>query len=215
MTTGVMQNPFAHVAAPAGGDAGGRAITGVFIPLLASLDEKSEGAAHFHVAIDGRARGPYTAKVLIMLADKGKVRAGTLVWRPGASTWRPLKHVTEFDVSWLRDAVARRKRREQEAERDALSRRGIAPVRLERASIGNRLPPPMPADVDVQKSDAWSAALHDAPSTLPQDGASSFVWRAPSARSVARRPGAVSVRHVAAIAVVVTVAGLAAASFAL
>ncbi len=184
MTTGVMTNPFAAVALPMSMAADGpqrgvtsRDVTGVF---LSSSSEPATplGAQHFFAAIAGRSRGPYTAKELVMLADKGRIRAGTLVWRPGASGWKPLKQVTDFDVSWLRDAVSRRKQREQEAEDMALKRRGISPIRLERHSSTRR--PLLPAMPD----DAWDSALHDAPSAIPQlvGGmvSSQFEWRAPT-----------------------------------
>lgn len=178
MSTGVFQNPFAQVALPSslgvgGGEAGSREVTGVFLPLLSSVEAPKEGSAHFWAAVGGRPRGPFTSKELIVLADKGKVRAGTLVWRPGTSGWQPLKDVTEFDVSWLRDAVVRRKQREQQAEQDAFARRGIQPIRIERHTV--RGMPPIPA--------AWDIALDDAPSALPQlvggELTGSFEWRAP------------------------------------
>jgi predicted Zn finger-like uncharacterized protein len=187
MTTGVMANPFAAMALPMSMAADGshgsqvlatsRDVTGVFVSS-SSEPVPALGAQHFFAAIAGRSRGPYTAKELVMLADKGRIRAGTLVWRPGASGWKPLKQVTDFDVSWLRDAVSRRKQREQEAEDIALKRRGISPIRLERHSSSRRpLLPALPAD-------AWDSALHDAPSAIPQlvGGAvsSQFEWRAPT-----------------------------------
>jgi predicted Zn finger-like uncharacterized protein len=186
MTTGVMANPFSDVALPEGLGAGGgsgqgaRQVTGVFLPLLSSTTSAHEGTAHFWAAIAGRSRGPFTARELVMLAEKGRVRAGTLLWRPGASAWKPLKEITEFDVAWLRDAVARRKVREQEAAAAALAQRGISPIRIERQTVRPTLPP-LPAD-------AWERALHDAPSAIPQlaagEATGSFEWRAPV---VARR----------------------------
>jgi len=227
VSTGVMMNPFAAAALPAAmaqmsadghhGGASSRAITGIFMPLLSSaVPDKLEGTVHFYAAIAGRSRGPYTAKELVMLAEKGKVRAGTLVWRPGASGWKPLKQITEFDVAWLKDAVSRRKQREQEAEDIGLKRRGINPVRLQRhSSRGRPLMPALPDDAAFDGGfDAWDSALHDAPSAIPQlvgsEVSSRFEWRAPTppgaeSRGRARRLGL-------AVAVVIA-AGLTLGSF--
>lgn len=216
LTTGVMLNPFADVALPeaagvvagGGGGQGARQVTGVFLPLLSSAEAAHEGTAHFWAAIAGRSRGPFTARELVMLAEKGRVRAGTLLWRPGASNWKPLKEITEFDIAWLRDAVARRKRREGEAAAAALAQRGIAPIRIERQTV--RATPPLPAD-------AWENALSDAPSAIPQlvggEATGSFEWRAPtlSGRARRRRTGRVIAAGVVAGLVVAAVAAVVAA----
>jgi predicted Zn finger-like uncharacterized protein len=210
LTTGVMMNPFADVAIPdavgaVGGAGGGpgRQVTGVFLPLLSSAEAAREGTAHFWAAIAGRSRGPFTARELVMLAEKGRVRAGTLLWRPGASAWKPLKEITEFDVAWLRDAVARRKVREREAAAAALAQRGIAPIHIERHTV--RATPPLPAD-------AWENALSDAPSAIPQlvagESTGSFEWRAPtlSGRARRRRTGRVVAAGIIAGLVVAAIA---------
>jgi predicted Zn finger-like uncharacterized protein len=217
LTTGVMSNPFADVALPeaagvgaGGGGQGARQVTGVFLPLLSSAEAAHEGTAHFWAAIAGRSRGPFTARELVMLAEKGRIRAGTLLWRPGASTWKPLKEITEFDIAWLRDAVARRKRREREAAAAALAQRGIAPIRIERQTV--RAAPPLPAD-------AWESALSDAPSAIPQlvggEATGSFEWRAPtlSARARRRRTGRVVAAGVVAGLVVAAVVAAVAVRF--
>jgi hypothetical protein len=205
VTTGVMASPFAHLALPegrGGGGQGGREVTGVFLPLLSSMESAHEGTTHFWAAISGRSRGPFTARELVVLAEKGRVRAGTLLWRPGASAWRPLKEITEFDVAWLRDAVARRKAREQEAAAAALVQRGIAPIRIERQTVRPTLPPLPP--------DAWESALHDAPSAIPQlvagEPTGSFEWRAPAVSRHDRR------RHLGRVVAAGVVVGLAVAA---
>lgn len=172
MTTGVMRNPFAAVAMPQGEDGlaengASRDVTGIFLPMLSSLDapaqQKEQSNRLFFAAIEGRSRGPFTAREMIMLAEKGKVRANTLVWRAGATGWKPLRSVTEFDVGWLQDAVRRRKRREQEAEKVTLQKHGITPILLERRTIrvasGPTGAPTLPDDV-------WD--LDDGPAQLPQ-----------------------------------------------
>jgi predicted Zn finger-like uncharacterized protein len=114
-----------------------RDVTGVFMPMLASIDAPASEASErlFFAALDGRSRGPFTAKEMLTLADKGRLRSSTLVWRAGAAGWRPLKLVSEYDVSWLLDAVKRRGRREHEHEDAALQKAGIAPILLERRAI--------------------------------------------------------------------------------
>jgi predicted Zn finger-like uncharacterized protein len=114
-----------------------RDVTGVFMPMLASVEAPVTEASErvFFAALDGRSRGPFTAKEMLTLADKGRLRSSTLVWRAGASGWRPIKLVTEYDVSWLLDAVKRRGRREHEHEGAALQKAGIAPILLERRAI--------------------------------------------------------------------------------
>jgi hypothetical protein len=152
LSTGVWKNPFADVAAPATlGASGGlqraagvsRAVTGVFSGVLASdLPAPSSSTRNdgnrsrvWFCAIEGRACGPYNADEMLALAHKGKVRTSTLIWRPGASGWKPLRAVDAFDVAWLLDAARQRKHAEQRAEHDLLRRRGIVPVRLERRTV--------------------------------------------------------------------------------
>ena len=170
MTTGVMRNPFSALAMPDGDRlaerGASRDVTGIFLPMLATLDVPEQHKEHsnrlFFAAIDGRSRGAFTAREMVMLAEKGKVRANTLMWRSGASGWKPLRSVTEFDVGWLQDAVRRRKRREQEAEKVTLQKHGITPILLERRTIrvasGPTGAPQLP-------DDGWD--LDDGPAQLP------------------------------------------------
>jgi hypothetical protein len=155
LATGVWKDPFAAVAAPATIGASGelqgaagvtREVTGVMAGLLANLAPPASPVSTasqpsparprvWFCAIDGRARGPYSADEMLALAHKGKVRTSTLVWRPGASGWKPLRSVDAFDVAWLLDAARQRRDAEQRAEQDMLRRRGIVPVRLERRTV--------------------------------------------------------------------------------
>lgn len=144
MATGIVANPFAAV-----GNAGAidgvdavRDVTGVFTPMLTGMDDvpgesspEERSQRLFFAAIGGRSRGPFTAKEMVTLADKGKVRSGTLVWKAGTSTWQPLRAVTAFDAGWLQDAVKRRKRKEVDAETAALDKAGITPLLLEHKAI--------------------------------------------------------------------------------
>lgn len=159
-----------------------REVTGIFMGMLASVEGGIEGldglelesgvesdtssaptkkkSAVFYAAIEGRARGPYSAKEMLMLAEKGKIRAGTLLWKPGASGWKPLKHVEDFDVAFLLDAVRTRKRREREAELLAERKLGITPVRLERQTVRPlRSAPALPFDAFFDDADAGNTSL--------------------------------------------------------
>lgn len=196
-----MQNPFAHFATPdaifaglAGQPEISRGVTGIFMPLMASVAGSGAATASrastnkaevFYAAIEGKARGPYSAAETLMLAHKGKIRASTLVWKPGCGGWKPLKRVVDFDVRVLLDAAHTCKRRERAAEELAQRRLGIVPVRLERQtvrSVGQRpraMPPPLPFDAIFEVDDV---------NALPQLGegsevSSPFLWRATSAPS--------------------------------
>ena len=143
MATGIIANPFAAVGLDGaiGGVDAVRDVTGVFTPMLTGIGDAPDNSPEersqrlFFAAIGGRSRGPFTAREMATLADKGKVRAGTLVWRSGAPSWQPLRAVTAFDAGWLQDAVKRRKRREAEAETATLTRAGITPILLEHRAI--------------------------------------------------------------------------------
>jgi predicted Zn finger-like uncharacterized protein len=207
LVTGVIKNPFANFATPdaGGGGAGGqqqeigRDVTGIFLPMMANVDDapslkparsapansaRAKKSDVFYAAIEGRARGPYAAAEMLMLAQKGKIRASTLVWKPGCSGWKPLKHVVDFDVALLLDAVRTRKRREREAEALAERRLGIVPVRIERQTVRPREMPALPFDAAFDFDDATAV-----PTLVPspagrwpaQEVSSPFLWRAPAA----------------------------------
>lgn len=225
LVTGVVRNPFADFATPdaaSGAMAAGhgqqaisRNVTGIFMPMIASLDDDAapvrtttKASNSFYAAIEGRARGPYTSAEMLMLAHKGKIRASTLVWKPGCGGWKGLRHVVDFDVSFLLDAVRTRKRREREAESLAQRRLGIAPVRIERQTVrptsGRRQAPALPFDAAFDFDDATA---------LPQVGphnelSSPFLWRAPAGPQRARRPLDRRWWTAAAVFVVVVAAGL-------
>ncbi len=194
LVTGVIKNPFADFATPdarAGHEATARDVTGVFLPLMASVGAAALSSPSaparptrsrldppsFYAAIDGRARGPYAAAEMLILAQKGKIRASTLVWKPGCGGWKPLKHIADFDVSLFLDAVHTRKRRERDAEAMAERRLGIVPVRIERhtvGSVGGVQAPALPIDA-FDFDDATAV-----PTIGPGNEVSSpFLWRAP------------------------------------
>jgi predicted Zn finger-like uncharacterized protein len=148
-----------------------RQVTGLFFPELAELKSLGKNTASrvWYAAIDNRPRGPFSATEMLGLADKGKIRDATLVWRPGFSTWKKVKHGlvgSAEDLSWLRKTVLARKLRELDAQDRAQTRAqdraqdrvGIQPVNLTRTSSGGRkstwqggapgMPPPLPSDAD-------------------------------------------------------------------
>lgn len=176
-----------------------RDVTGLFFSDLETLKREGKPVASrvWYAAIGNRPRGPYSASEVISLAQKGKVREGTLVWRPGFATWKRVKDGdagTAEDLSWLRNIVSARLRREREAEERARAR-GIASLNLTRTSSGPvssvhgsavwSVPdmPPLPADDDAAPPEVSSSG--SAPRPLPPMLAQTdgerlvpFQWRA-------------------------------------
>lgn len=141
-----------------------RDVTGLFFSDLDTLKREGKPVASrvWYAAIGNRPRGPFSASELISLAQKGKVRDGTLVWRPGFASWKRVKDGwagDSEDLSWLRNVVSARIKRERDAEARARAR-GIASLNVTRTSLGPRpsrhgsavwsMPdmPPLPADDD-------------------------------------------------------------------
>lgn len=180
-----------------------RQVTGLFFPELEELEErKSRGQSAasrvWYAAIDNRPRGPFSATEMMGLAEKGKIRDATLVWRPGFSSWKKVKHGeagTAEDLSWLRKIVLARKLREMDAQERAQQRLGILPVKLTRTSSGGRkatwaggapgMPPPLPLEEALEANDlaagidaqlfarsAIGAGAGSSPDAIP------FAWRA-------------------------------------
>lgn len=50
----------------------------------------------FHVAVDGKAAGPFGGPQLADLAKSGKLDQSTLVWKPGMANWAPAGQVVEM-----------------------------------------------------------------------------------------------------------------------
>lgn len=178
-----------------------RDVTGLFFSDLETLKREGKPVASrvWYAAIGNRPRGPYSASEVISLAQKGKVRESTLVWRPGFATWKRVKDGdagTAEDLSWLRNIVSARLRREREAEERARAR-GIASLNLTRTSSGPvssvhgsavwSIPdmPPLPADdedaaVADEGSSSGSASRWRPPELARTDGERlvPFQWRA-------------------------------------
>ncbi|MDP2341305.1 MAG: GYF domain-containing protein [Deltaproteobacteria bacterium] len=234
MVTGVIKNPFANFATPDAVSASGgqqevsRDVTGIFLPMMANVDDASplelkakakskattsalpSGRAAradvFYAAIEGRARGPYAAAEMLMLAQKGKIRASTLLWKPGCGGWKPLRHVVDFDVAMLLDAVRTRKRREREAEALAERRLGIVPVRIERQTVRplGRQMPALPFDAAFDFDDATAV-----PQLGPrQEISQPFLWKANGAPAPSSSWRPSGFLMAAGVFVVVVAAGL-------
>ncbi len=161
-----------------------RDVTGLFFSDLDTLKREGKPVASrvWYAAINNRPRGPYSASEMISLAQKGKVREGTLVWRPGFGTWKSVRDGYAGgaeDLSWLRNVIGARQRREQDAELRARTH-GIASLNVTRTSSGPRphgsavwsIPemPPLPAD-DDEPADR-------APSNIVRARPVPFEWRA-------------------------------------
>lgn len=209
-----------------------RNVTGFFFPELEELKKLGQQTSSrlWYVAIGDRPRGPFAAAEVISLAEKGKVRDSTLVWRPGFGSWKRVKSGvagSAEDLSWLHNVVQQRKVREREAQLEAERRLGIRPVHLSRSSAGrggpryqggDGMPPPLPPmALDEAFADEpygvlpLSQLLEDRPAPL-QSGAftpGTFEWRAatPSTRGVRHTLGPL-VAALAGAVVVGMVAGL-------
>lgn len=178
-----------------------RDVTGLFFTDLETLKREGKPVASrvWYAAINQRPRGPYSASEMISLAQKGKLREGTLVWRPGFASWKRVKDGdagSAEDLSWLRNIVSARRRRERDAEERARAR-GIVSLNVTRTSSGAissahgsavwSLPdmPPLPTDDD----DAPASGVRSSASA-PEERLVPFQWRA-----LETAPRAVGVRR--------------------
>lgn len=192
-----------------------RQVTGLFFPELEELKSQGKNTSSrvWYAAIQNRPRGPFSAAEMIALAERGKVRDSTLVWRPGFSSWRKVKHGeqgTPEDLSWLRKPVLARKLKEMDAAEHQAQRMGIQPVNLTRTSSGGRkpswsggagLPPPLPDDAhdepvgpDGPLQLSFLTETHgERPRASSSADAIPFAWRAdelparPSTTTIRRR----------------------------
>jgi hypothetical protein len=113
-----------------------REVTGLFFP---ALEGKAPSSRVWYAAIDHRPRGPFSAAEMLSLAERGKIRDATRVWRAGFASWTKVRAGSK-DLSWLRKVVLARKLREMDAQERARARLGIAPVQLVRTSAGKNHP---------------------------------------------------------------------------
>lgn len=184
----------AFAAAPAALSASGvfrpmpgvhRQVTGLFFPELdqLQLEGKPTSSRVWYAAIDTRPRGPFSATEMMSLAERGKVRDATMVWRPGFGSWRKVRNgdiSTGEDLSWLRKVVLARKLREMDAAERAeeTAQTGRMPkVQLTRSKAGGKkptwlggaagMPPALPDDTDdvdattMKLSEPWYGRRND------------------------------------------------------
>lgn len=130
-----------------------RSVTGLHMPSVGAAMPGRD----WYAAFGGRARGPYSRAELELLAEQGRVRSSTLVWRPGFAGWQRVRDdggPHEGELAWLRDIVLERKRRERAASDKAAREHGIHRIHLDDLSTPKTPPlPVMPRD---------SAAVGDA-----------------------------------------------------
>jgi hypothetical protein len=174
-----------------------RDVTGLFFPELDELKADGKSGRVWYAAVDSRPRGPFSASEMVSLAEKGKIRESTLVWRPGFSTWKQVRGGEDAaavavgeDLGWLKKIVRARKLRESEAQRRAEANHGIKPVSLTRTSAGRRPhawqpgnlsssslgfgnPPPLPDDADD-----GAGGMPSVDGIVPLAEISGFQWRA-------------------------------------
>lgn len=121
-----------------------RAVTGLHMPKLAAAMPGRD----WYAAFGGRARGPYSRVELELLAEQGRVRSSTLIWRPGFDEWRRVRaegNPRDDELAWLRSIVEERKRQERAASDKAAREHGIHRLHLEDLAGPVKTPPPLPA----------------------------------------------------------------------
>lgn len=133
----------------------GRGVTGLHMPKVGAAMPGRD----WYAAFGGRARGPYSRTELELLAEQGRVRSSTLVWRPGFDAWRRVRgegKPEDVDLDWLRGIVAARKRRERAISDRAAREHGIHRLHLDDFATPPKTPPPLPV-VDYTGEDGASA----------------------------------------------------------
>ncbi len=121
----------------------GRGVTGVHMPRASAAMPGRD----WYAAFGGRPRGPFSRAELELLAEQGRVRSSTLVWRPGFAEWRRVKD-RDRDLEWLRGVVVERKRRERAASDKAAREHGIHRLHLDDFASPPNTPPPLPSVTD-------------------------------------------------------------------
>jgi hypothetical protein len=126
-----------------------RSLSGVKLARRAKRSRVEDDV--WFAAIDGRARGPFTRAELAQLADEGRVRGRTLVWRPGMPAWTRVRsgEVDDASLQWLRDVVIQRKREELLVAGRAQRKMGIHAIVLDDDTARLTLPPPAPDERGV------------------------------------------------------------------
>jgi GYF domain 2 len=61
--------------------------------------QAAQGAAGWHLKRDDKQFGPLTDRELLLLAERGGLRAGDLLWKPGYDGWKPVGAVRNVAAS--------------------------------------------------------------------------------------------------------------------
>lgn len=128
-----------------------RSVTGVTLPRPKLLKKKRDPRMWF-AAIEGKPRGPYSRAEVEALAEQGRIRGRTRMWRPGFKGWVRVRTGEDESeaLGWVRNIVIERKRAEREAAERARSEFGVNMIQLTAAPRDERptegLPPPLPMD---------------------------------------------------------------------
>lgn len=162
-----------------------RQVTGLFFPELdqLQLEGKPTSSRVWYAAIDARPRGPFSATEMMSLAERGKIRDATLVWRPGFPQWKRVRHgdiASGEDLSWLRKVVLARKLREIDAAERAeeVAATGKLPkVQLTRSKAGGKKP-------------TWQGGAAGLPPALPDDDVGAIEHRSHSGKHEISLPDA-------------------------
>jgi hypothetical protein len=138
-----------------------RDVTGVHLPRFSGPAgargeegaEKAPPEAVWFAAISGRPRGPFTDADLTILAQRGKVRRSTLIWRPDFSNWTSVRRAVKkspTQLGWLDETLNKRKRLERHSAQRADSLMQIQPLALEGALKLDRLPNSIARDINTE-----------------------------------------------------------------
>ncbi len=142
-----------------------RSLTGVTLPRPKLLKKKRDPRMWF-AAIDGKPRGPYSRAEVESLAEQGRIRGRTRMWRPGFKGWVRVRTGEDESeaLAWVREIVLERKRAEREAAEQARAALGVSMIDLsaprdERPLDG--LPPPLPMDAALEELPAAYRTYHE------------------------------------------------------
>ncbi len=85
-------------------------------------------------AINGKTKGPYTEDEVLLLAEVGKLRGRSLLWKPGFKKWIRVRNPEgdSSELDWVRKAVLQRKQLEVQSFEEARKTLGVKAMILNR-----------------------------------------------------------------------------------
>jgi hypothetical protein len=147
--------------APSVADAS-RHVTGIFQAMI----EDAGGALvapqrTWYAAIGGTTRGPFTVAEMVLIAQRGKLRRSSLVWRAGMAAWLPLHQLPTDAAPGVLQAATERKQRELAAQRKTRDDQNIPTLSMQRVvmSTDGQVVPPLPADDLIIDAEAIAVQL--------------------------------------------------------